>query len=202
MLGLLGAHRTGKTTLAKRLAEECGLLHVESPGSETYKLLGLDPAKTYPPEIQLRIQWAILDEMSKRYEKAGCAFIADRTPLDAAAYMLGAVSRQSDEEFDIAVMAYIDDCYQVYNTWFHHCVYVPPAIPYKEECGKPGYNLSYQEKIGSLILGLAASEDCQPTLMILSKSTMSLEDRLKVCSDYHSGFMDQLGEELSLATYN
>ena len=43
MIGLVGSHRTGKTTLARAFAEDSGIPFVETSTAEVFRRLGYDP---------------------------------------------------------------------------------------------------------------------------------------------------------------
>ena len=67
MIGLLGAHRVGKTTLARELEKRYGLLFVQTNVIDTFERLGKDPRLDYDMETRLSIQEEILVDIEQKY---------------------------------------------------------------------------------------------------------------------------------------
>ena len=121
LLGLAGAHRTGKTSLAAEFAKKKRLLCLKTSASEIFRDLGLDPAVHYPFAKRLDIQEEILERFEMAYFAATSQGIgiADRTPLDLLAYTLAeavqdAVSEKEQARFE----SYTRNCFQALNRHF------------------------------------------------------------------------------------
>src|SRR3569832_662701 len=82
LIGLCGAHRTGKTSLAKAYAKKHGIAFMETSVSAIFKELGLDPAASFDFKTRLDIQEVILERLDAMYSMvAPVSFaIVDRTP--------------------------------------------------------------------------------------------------------------------------
>src|SRR3569832_345872 len=67
LIGLCGAHRTGKTSLAKAYAKKHGIAFMETSVSAIFKELGLDPAASFDFKTRLDIQEVILERLDAKY---------------------------------------------------------------------------------------------------------------------------------------
>ena len=118
-LGLCGAHRVGKSTLAETFCADTGMLFLRTSVSSVFMHLGLDPAQDYPFSMRLSIQKAVLANLVETYRSAGTrAFVTDRTPLDLIAYLLADVQRQNVTDPDLisGLTTYIDQDLFKYDT--------------------------------------------------------------------------------------
>lgn len=90
MIGLCGAHQTGKTSLARAYAEATGAMFIESPVTNIWTELGLDPSNpNFGFKTRLDAQELILERLDKAYASAaGVNAIADRTPIDMLGYTM------------------------------------------------------------------------------------------------------------------
>lgn len=179
IIGLTGAHRTGKTTLAKRFAEVAGYRFVETSVSATFKKHGMDPRVDYPVSQRLWIQRQILQDLTEIYQANRHFVVVDRTPVDLAAYMLADITRQSVDPYtDKEVMAYVDECLALTKKFFDAVIIIQPGIPIVEDETKAPATESYMEHINVICLGLAASAKLQTTSMYsVSRSCTELDER-------------------------
>jgi predicted ATPase len=181
MIGLTGAHRTGKTTLAKAYSERTGIPFVQTSASGVFAKLGCDPKADYSFPERLAIQMAILEHLNGEYSKAGICFITDRTPLDAAAYTLADVTRASEGSimYGRHIMRYLEDCIEVTNRHFTTIVVVQPGIELVEEEGKAPANPAYVEHIAQIIMGLVVDQRVQPCHYYIARHMLELEARIQ-----------------------
>jgi hypothetical protein len=177
-IGLVGAHRTGKTTLARLYAEREGVEFVETSTSAVFKEFGYDPKADYDFATRLFLQRKILDAMDKKYCSAGGIFITDRTPLDALAYTLADVTRENiNGELAREIEVYSSDCFKVLNRHFNILMLVSPGIKLIEEEGKAPANTAYVEHIHNLALGLLVGEYVEASHYFIPRSATDLELR-------------------------
>ena len=87
-IGLCGAHRTGKTTLAMELARLTGKQFVRTRVTEIFKQHGLHAAQEMDFETRLRIQYRILEACENDWQNAASDFVTDRTPMDLVWFFL------------------------------------------------------------------------------------------------------------------
>ena len=156
-IGLTGAHRTGKSALARRVAGKMGIDFIASPVSAIAKRYGfdMDQDRRHSPEFFI-MQCEILDTLEKSFEGLS-SFVADRTPIDAAAYLIADVQANTgDEKFQQAVLRYVDRAIAATERLFDVVILLPPAIEFDPVDGKPGANLAYQEHHHLVCRGLHA----------------------------------------------
>jgi hypothetical protein len=183
MLGLSGAHRTGKTTLARAYAEATGVSFLQTSASGTFARMGLDPKVDYPLDVRLDIQEEILKDLGEAYAKASPPFVTDRTPIDLMAYTLADVQRTNvGPELDARLTSYIERCYDLANRTFPVILVVQPGIALKEEAGKAPAVQSYIEHIHSLIIGMVADERFHGSHYFIPRRYLDIERRLESCT--------------------
>lgn len=179
-IGLSGAHRTGKTTVAEHLAKANGFQFVKSSVSEIARSMRIDFSKPIPFKRRCEFQEVILETFQAAYDKVGAQmFVADRTPLDLAAYFLADVPTElADVELSQYVRDYVGRCVAVTNKTFLTTVVVQPAIPYIAEPGKPLPNPAYQDKFAAILLGLTHDERLTTTIKIMPKLILDNQSRV------------------------
>lgn len=180
MIGLTGAHRTGKTTLAKKYAEKHKIPFVETSVSKIYQELGYDPSFTYDFVTRLGIQEEILQRVDAVYSRyAGETFITDRTPLDMIAYTLAdAIGDRVPESSYERLGKYVQDCYASANKRFGMILLIQPGIKLVHEEGKAALNRSYIEHLNSLIFGLTVDEKMAVYHFYMPRALTDLDERL------------------------
>jgi hypothetical protein len=170
MLGLCGAHRTGKTTLAAA---------VSSSVSDVFKRLGYDPQADYDYETTMQIQEAIMEGAALQYRAVGRSFIADRTPVDMMAYTLARVQRSPlPEGGDDRLLAYLGRGYEVLNQHFSVLVAVQPGIKLLHDPTKAPASAGYVEHINSLILGLMVDARNRASRHFIQRNVVDLNKRV------------------------
>ena len=135
-LGLLGAHRVGKTTLAEAFATQSGFKFIAANLSQAQKILGFDSSnQNYTFKERRVIQDGLLDYLRQLYAEAaanyGNEIIYDRTPLDLIGYTITlANSNVLDEEDEYWLEHFIMECKKVTHCYFDaQVVLVQPGIP-------------------------------------------------------------------------
>lgn len=183
-IGLVGSHRTGKTTLASLFAERQQIEFVQTSVSALFKELGYDPKLDYDFATRLLIQRKILDVVDKQYCNAKSVFITDRTPLDMLSYTLADVSRQNmTPEFTKEVIQYSRDCFEVLNRHFSILMLVSPGIKVEEAEGKAPANEAYMEHIHYIALGLLVSQEVKADHYFIPRRMVDLEARYEALAD-------------------
>ena len=154
-LGLCGAHRTGKTTLAKALSFALDMPFISINTSEIFAANHIDPASAMDFRTRLGIQRKILNHACLEWQIATSAFICDRTPIDMMAYTLAEVSGKTLDPFmESELSYYLDDCKKAVEKYFGCVVLIPPAIPIVDAIGKASPSKGYIDHIHLLCLGL------------------------------------------------
>lgn len=184
MIGLTGAHRTGKTTLARAFSEEMGVQFIETSSSEVFAKMKLSPKMDYPFDIRMDLQEQILESFENKLAGVIGHFITDRTPVDMMAYTLADVKRETlSPEQDARLQAYLHKCLKVTNRVFSILIVVSPGIPLIDEPGKAPITRSYIDHIHHLILGITVSEEVYTAHFIIPKNRLSLDIRIE-CVDF------------------
>ncbi len=180
-VALIGAHRTGKTSLARAYAERRGVPFVETSVSAIWKELGYDPSVTYDFETRLTVQEEILKRVDAVYGNwAGLDFITDRSPLDMAAYTLAeAIGDRVPASCQQRLAKYVNDCFDVTNRRFGMVFLIQPGIALVHEEGKAAINVGYIEHLNSLILGLSVDERLTCHHFYMPRAVLDFEDRLQ-----------------------
>lgn len=180
-LGLCGAHRTGKTTLAMELARLTGKQFVRTRVTEVFKQHGLHAAQVMNFETRLNIQHRILEACESDWLAAGGNFTTDRTPVDFLAYTLGDV--QGHTAVNHADLGrYIERCFDLTNRFFDALIILQPGIPLIGAEGKAALSQSYIEHINSLVIGLCYDQRVRSRVVVLSRDVTALDERIRQVS--------------------
>jgi hypothetical protein len=181
LIGLCGAHRTGKSTLAGEFARRNKQFTFAATSvSAIMAAHGMDPAKDYPIAERIVMQNVILTELDAFWARFGESTIFDRTPLDTAAYLLADVQRENVErEFHDAICAYVERAFAITNRRFSMLVQLPPVLPLVEAEGKAPATPAYVEHIHQLISGLRCDERQHVRHLIMPRSYIDIDMRVK-----------------------
>lgn len=196
MIGLVGAQRTGKTTLARAFAQAQGIPFVATSASEVMRRLDLDPKVDYPLEVRLVAQETILAAFKIQYQQARATsslFIADRTPIDLAAYMLADVQRStlaSQPQLVERVGKYLESCMLACSEFFSVIVLVQPGIKTAEEEGKAPACPIHMEHINSLAMGLLFDDRMLSQRYMVPRAITDLEQRVKALRNATSSVIE------------
>jgi AAA domain len=180
ILGICGAHRTGKTTLASEFAKRNGKFTFAATSvSKMMLAAGMDPARDYGIEQRIEMQQVILTELDKHYASFGPMTVFDRTPLDAAAYLLADVQRENvDPSLHPGIVSYVERAIEITNRRFSLLLFVPPALPLVEEAGKAPATPAYVEHISQIINGLRNDERMKVKHLMLRRQDTQLDIRV------------------------
>jgi len=183
-MGLTGAHRTGKTTVADAVTRHNELPFVVSSASQIAQEMGIDLTKPIPFPLRLAYQERILEVYTALYEAQNDCFITDRTPLDLAAYLIADVPNDLTDPALIArTRLYIEKCFAITNKHFALVMQVQPGIPYVAAPGKPLPNQAYQEAINTIILGLMYDDRLEAEIDVIDRGMTQLTDRIMCFAD-------------------
>ena len=176
-LGLCGAHRTGKTTLAIAISSDLNLPFVRTTTSQVFAQLGLDPAEPMDFQTRLFVQNHVLDAAEQVWQESASPFISDRTPLDMIAYTIGDIQGKTDVDFDL-LSQYIDRCFASTNQFFQNLAIIQPGISLVYEEGKAALNAAYIEHINVLVIGLCSDRRLKTNVFCNARNAIDLETRI------------------------
>ena len=207
-IGFTGAHRSGKTTLAKLVSAEYKIPMVDSPASAIVKSFGFDMAKenrldfAIAPggvfETGVDMQQEIYRQLVSSLAEAGNAghFVSDRTPIDVAAYLLAdATGYAGTPKNHAQVMEMVNAAILETARLFDLVILVPPGIQFIAEDGKPPINEAYQEHHHMLCRGMLFDEDLDLYWDELRRTTHTIDARM----DFVRGTIAQAFSPLSAA---
>lgn len=151
---LIGAHRSGKTTTAKAVAERIGIHYHDAGVTRIMQEIGFNPVADLSIEDRLKAQKHLLMRYVEEIKAIKGAFITDRSPLDFIGYTLGEVTmHNTDLEVGNAIIDYIDACVRVANTHFDSMMVLRPLPFFTVDPTKPPPNLAYQEQHQLIVEG-------------------------------------------------
>jgi predicted ATPase len=184
VIGLCGAQRVGKSTLARRFAQTQGIPFVETSTSAVFDAMGLDPKAEYPIAVRQLIQEQILTTLEAQYTQAAKTsrmFVTDRTPIDMASYMLADIQRSTlvdQQKHALAVCDYVERCIKSTAQFFSVVVLVQPGIQVIEAAGKAPGCPAFMEHFNLLLIGLLGDSRNVVPRYAIPRSMTDLEQRL------------------------
>jgi hypothetical protein len=182
-LGLCGAHRTGKTTLAIAISSDLNLPFVRTTTSQVFAQLGLDPAEPMDFQTRLFVQNHVLDAAEQVWQESASPFISDRTPIDMIAYTLGDIQGKTDVDFNL-LSQYIERCFASTNQFFQNLAIIQPGIPLVYEEGKAALNAAYIEHINVLVIGLCSDRRLKTNVFCNARDVINLKTRILNILEY------------------
>ncbi len=128
--GIAGAHRSGKTTLARAVALTRGIEYLDANVSKVITDLGYSPKQELPFEERLKVQNAILESLRFKYAMMGDKdFITDRTPFDVLGYTFSEVSRTTlTPELTKAFAAHVALAIRITMDHLHGVMLIRPIL--------------------------------------------------------------------------
>lgn len=175
-IGLSGAHRTGKTTVAQTISAQTTIPFLYTNTSEIMRRAGVDPTLRMPFATRLRVQLRILEAYEELFQTQPPPFITDRTPIDLMAYTLADITSSTEADFT-ALKHYLDRCFAVANEVFETIVIIQPGIPLIKASGKAALNPAYIEHLNTLILGLCYDPRNSSSILVLNRAMTNLDTR-------------------------
>lgn len=181
IIGLCGAQGSGKTTLGQEFARRHREFSFAATStSQWMRERGMDPAKDYPIGERIAMQEIILSELDALYGRHSKNVVFDRTPLDAAAYMLADVQRENVSAQDqVAIERYLNRCIEVTNRRFSLIVFLPAVLgDLGKRDGKAPSSPAYVEHFSAIVGGLVADQRMKITWVRMRREMTDLNDRV------------------------
>jgi hypothetical protein len=165
IIGLAGAHRVGKTTLAIAYASSAKIRLLTTSVSASLAKAGFNARSALTLSERLEAQTLVLEDCIQLWSAQEELAITDRTPLDLIAYTIGEVtmSRASnlmeDEALEKALGDYVDKCLAAADKYFAKIVVVQPGIKIVNDAKSAAASRVYISHINHIIAGLAVEHD-------------------------------------------
>lgn len=159
-----GTHGSGKTTVAKAVAEGMGLPFYPSRASEIHERLGVKANANLDFADRLVVQGEILTAWSYDFADArisGKGGVFDRCPIDFAAYLSSEIPRDLDAEVSTLAQHYIDHCVRL-SKYLPLILFTRPLTSRLADRGdgKPNVdNVAYSDQIDRIIRGIIYEYD-------------------------------------------
>lgn len=189
IIALSGAHRTGKTTLARHYAnrhEHVTFCPVSI--SDMQKKMGYKSSnQTYAWAIRQKIQTGLLEQYAALLDSLDKhqSYILDRSPLDLIIYLIRAAPKHMTEDDSDFIMRYISQCLEL-NARIELTMVLRPGIPLIAATTSAPAVAGDLEIFTFMLLGLIDSYKNQmPSLVhIMPRYFLSLEQRCDYIEDY------------------
>ncbi len=183
MFGIMGSHRSGKTTLAKAISRQTGIRYFSSSTTQIMKEGGFDGVADMPIVQRIAAQEWLLLRYMEIIDTEPRPFITDRTPIDMASYLLAEVTMHNTPvELGPRIKAYVNSCVMASHSLFDTMIITRPLAEYVAEPDKPPPNLAFQQHIQVLIEGLGYQMMANGKTVALLTST-ELESRINASCD-------------------
>jgi hypothetical protein len=156
--GLCGAHRSGKTTVAKAIAEQMGIEFLDS-SFNVAREFGYDPVAPMPLRKRVEMQALVFEHHMHQLDKAPRPLITDRTPVDFFAYLMAEFHMTSDRhaEADVLEAAALlaEHCLAFTPKTYDMVFFMEPLAVYEVDTTKatPPENKAFQLHIDALMRG-------------------------------------------------
>lgn len=176
-IALFGAHRTGKTSLAKEFAEATRIPFIQSTVSKDMKNLNVETDTAFEMQKRLETQEKIF-ESYKNLMSDKVALVTDRSPLDFALYTILEVSNNfpNDVELISRYQNYLDSCIQE-SKKFDKIYLLQPGIEIVKEGGKGNSVKPVIDKLNLIALGLASK--LETNIVIIPEHILNLSQRVE-----------------------
>lgn len=198
MIGLSGAHRSGKTTLARHwhkemVAQGCNIELVEPNTAGVLARHGFECADIRDIRTRIDMQRAITDHYHEVFNGRRTPFVSDRTPLDVAAYMMVDLGQEPlPGDLETRALEIIEDCLDIANACFGTILLIQPVLPYRPAPGKPPANRAYQLHHHTVLNGLINDQrlSIPGGAWLLNARIVELEERARVLSNLWDGLIE------------
>lgn len=183
-IGLAGAHGVGKSTIAKSLADIYGLTFITSAGAKTIKKFNFDMEHDNRLETGMKMQAeqlsAMIDELQGKI-----SYVSDRTPIDAAAYLLADATAPAGSIFtQMDTVMYVEQAMELTAEHFDLVILVPPAIDFVEREGRAPQNEAYREHLHMLCRGMLFDDEVSIPTGQLLRTNIDHGHRVQACVDF------------------
>lgn len=197
LFGLSGSAGTGKTTLARRVADDLGITFMPTSITQSAKRHGFDAVAPMSVVKRLEMQMKLLEDHVSMVCKADRPLIVDRTPIDMAGYMLAEIGMHShtflQPEAIVAIEEYVDLCLETTVKLYDYIFILGQLDHYEIKETRPADNRAYQTHTQLIMQGCMSKLWGRINFMIVRQQP--LEDRVEIVHDTIVKRMDDISRE-------
>lgn len=180
-IALMGAHRVGKSTLAKAVAEKHGIDYAPCSLSEVYRDLGVDVGEPVDWETRKELQLRMLSRITVDVEsRKGRSFASDRCPLDLVAYTLAELPQDITKSDDRWFSDYFELCIETTKRLYDGVMYIRPGIELVRDETSWSHANGVVDKIDACMLFTAerANKKYRSLVLQLNSGVLDLNERI------------------------
>jgi hypothetical protein len=198
LFGLSGAHRSGKSTLARRLSDKLDIHYAPFSTTALMRAAGYDGVADLSVEDRMTAQERLLDAALAFYDTLPRPVITDRTPLDMIGYMLAEIGMHgTPPAIAERAMAYQLRALEATRIRFNCIIVLRPLPGYEADPTKPPENRAYQWHHQYIVEGAAMNLGVVDLYLL---QTTTLDDRLARAGGFITRQMTELKESLALVS--
>lgn len=202
LYGLVGASRAGKTTLAKKVAEELAIDFHPTRTSGVALDHGYDLMAPMTLSDRVTVQNILLDNHIKEIEALPRPLVIDRTPIDYLGYLLAEINMTSALAADPVTLEkaydYINRCKSATARYYDFLYYLDPLPDYEAAEGKHASNRAYQYHTAALMRGILHDMDGDVNVAFLN--LQDLEVRTEFMAEHMVKRLNEI-EDLKRASH-
>lgn len=188
MLGLIGAHRVGKSTLMNSLD---GFDKVQISIGDMQKSIGYDSSKQdYSFKDRMIIQKRLLSlfkdkllritHTTRVIRSVSKVVVTDRTPLDLIGYTLNSFPENSTNEEQVWLRNYIQACIDLTNEFYTNIVLIQPGIPLvKDNDTSAECDPVFIERLNAIYLSYLMDNRVKPNTYAMPRDLTDLAERVQ-----------------------
>lgn len=188
LIGIMGAHRVGKTTLARELQSNCDAHFSPFSASAVIAKHNLDARTIATLEQRITVQEDILEhyvDYLKITKTQHERVVVDRTPLDFIAYLYGDIGSVScseiTENIQERITDYRDKCLHLAGAEFSLLLHVQPGIAIVEDSKSAAPQRNYIDHLDLIFHGLARyMQQVQTPYVCIPKACCDLKQRVAI----------------------
>lgn len=181
IVGFAGAHRTGKTTLAQKVAEKFNIPLRLTSMSQVFKEVGVGVNDDLDFDTRMIVQDQMLNRMVAIFSAYG-PFVTDRTPLDIIAYTYMTVPKNLTPEQATIVQQHVARAYEACKL-LPVIVRIPPGIKIVDDPTKAFANPIYIEALDRMIFGLAQDSRLKSSCWAIERHITDLDRRVELVGE-------------------
>lgn len=178
--GITGAHKSGKTTLAKHVASKWRMKYIDMRLSDVLRAFGASPNEIIPFAQRLHIQQNMVKHCINLLDEAEENYITDRSFIDVAAYTLSYMPHAISDIESESVKLIINQCYHAQSAFFDKLIVVgngfePPKEPTAHE--KAAFSWAWNFQLQAIIKGLVLNGQMKCPVNFIPDSLTSMAAR-------------------------